>query len=58
MRIGAINVNDLLAAQEVFITNSIMRVMPVSRIEQHQVGEQTPGPVARTLMSLHEEALA
>lgn len=42
-----IDVSRLLAAREVFLTNSIMGVMPVTRIEQHVVSEGKPGEVAR-----------
>jgi branched-chain amino acid aminotransferase len=52
VRIGPLDVNTILAAKEVFITNSIMQVMPVGRIEQHQVGDQTPGPVTAMLMEM------
>src|SRR4051794_3371379 len=45
VHIQAVNVNDLLAAREVFLTNSIMQVMPVGRIEQHAVSEGGVGPV-------------
>jgi branched-subunit amino acid aminotransferase/4-amino-4-deoxychorismate lyase len=42
-------VNDLLAAEEIFLTNSIMQVMPVCRIERHAVGADKPGPVTLRL---------
>jgi len=40
-----IDVNRLLAADEVFLTNSIMGVMPVCRLERKAVGTEKPGPV-------------
>ena len=43
--IAAIDVNQLLEADEVFLTNSIMGVMPVCRIEKKAIGEDRPGAV-------------
>ncbi|MGF1633374.1 MAG: aminotransferase class IV [Phycisphaerae bacterium] len=45
----AIDVNRLLGATEVFLTNSVMGVMPVTGIERHTVGTGGPGPVTRKL---------
>ena len=53
----AINVDRLLAAGEVFLTNSVMGVMPVSRLEGSVVGDGTPGPVARRLRAAFEASL-
>ena len=47
---AAVTLETLLKAREVFLTNSIMEVMPVSHIEQHAVGEGRPGPLTRQLM--------
>jgi len=57
VRVAALNVNDLLAADEVFLTNSIMQVMPVGRIEKHAVGQEVPGPVTQRVMDLYQEEL-
>jgi branched-chain amino acid aminotransferase len=56
VRLAAVNVNQLLEADEVFLTNSIMEVMPVARIEQHQVGPTPPGPLTRRLMDAYQKA--
>jgi branched-chain amino acid aminotransferase len=40
-----IDVNQLLEADEVFLTNSIMQVMPVCRIERRAIGSDKPGAV-------------
>ncbi|MCK4658413.1 MAG: aminotransferase class IV [Phycisphaerae bacterium] len=45
-----LNIDDLLDADEVFITNSGMEVMPVIRVEQRDIGKGKPGPVTRDLM--------
>jgi branched-subunit amino acid aminotransferase/4-amino-4-deoxychorismate lyase len=46
-RAAAIDVNTLLAADEAFLTNSIMGVMPVCRIERKALGDDRPGPVTQ-----------
>ena len=43
-----LSINDLLSADEAFLTNSIMGVMPIGRVEQHAFAA-VPGPVTRTL---------
>jgi branched-subunit amino acid aminotransferase/4-amino-4-deoxychorismate lyase len=52
-----ITINDLLAAKEVFLTNAIMGVMPVTHIEQHKVGDEKVGPVAKKLRAAYEETV-
>ena len=42
-------VDDLLAADEVFLTNSSWGVLPVAAIEAHPIGAGKPGGVTRTL---------
>lgn len=42
---AAVDINRLLGAQELFLTNSIMGVMPVCRIERKPVGDERPGLV-------------
>ena len=54
LRRQAIDVNQLLAADEVFVTNSIMGVMPVCRIERKAIGEDKPGAVTVRLMALYQ----
>ena len=54
----ALAVQDLLAADEVFLTNAIMEVMPVARIEQHEVGTGRPGPVTRQLAEAYRALVA
>ncbi len=56
-RPAAINIETLLAADEVFLTNSIMGLMPVCRIERHAVGNDRPGPVYARLAELYENEL-
>jgi len=50
-------IQELLAAKEVFLTNSIMEIMPVCRIERHAVGKDKPGPVYKKLHDLYKKAV-
>ncbi len=45
-----LGIDDLLDAQEVFLTNSIMQVMPVIRVEKRDIGGGRVGEVARQLL--------
>jgi branched-subunit amino acid aminotransferase/4-amino-4-deoxychorismate lyase len=55
--ISAIDVNRLLEADELFLTNSIMGIMPVGRIERHAVGGDRPGPLTQRLAELYEQEI-
>lgn len=46
--IRGLSINDVLGADEVFLTNSIMGVMPVGGVEQHQY-KSVPGPITAKL---------
>ncbi|MBN1765885.1 MAG: aminotransferase class IV [Sedimentisphaerales bacterium] len=46
-------IKDLLDASEVILTNSIMEVMPVCRVEAHKVGQEKPGPFYQRLHELY-----
>ncbi|HEX8916756.1 MAG TPA: aminotransferase class IV [Humisphaera sp.] len=48
-----LTINDLLEADEVFVTNSSMGVMPVCRVERKPIGGDKPGPVTRRLMEAY-----
>lgn len=50
-----LNINDILAAEEIFITNVIMQVMPVVQVEQHLVGQGKVGPVTKLLLDKFNE---
>ena len=42
-------VERILGANEVFITNSLMEIMPVSKIDGHAVGKLIPGTITKLL---------
>jgi branched-chain amino acid aminotransferase len=50
-------VHDLLGAQEVFLTNVIMTVLPVTSIESHSVGDGKVGTVTKKLTEKYQELL-
>ncbi len=51
-------IDDLLASEEVFLTGSIMRIMPVTAIEKHEVGDGRPGEVTKRVSDLYTELIA
>ncbi|HOM61668.1 MAG TPA: aminotransferase class IV [Anaerohalosphaeraceae bacterium] len=52
-----LDINDLLSAEEVFLTNVIMTILPVIAVEGHTVAEGKPGPITKRLMEKYEEQL-
>jgi branched-chain amino acid aminotransferase len=57
-RTESIDVNRILGADEVFLTNSVMGVMPVCRLERKAVGNERPGEVTRQLADRYAETVA
>lgn len=52
-----LDINDLLAADEVFLTNVIMTVLPVTAVEAHTVGDGKPGPLTKRLLEQFRQKL-
>ena len=50
-----LTIDDLLGADEVFLTNVIMQVMPITKIEKHTVGDGQVGPVSKKLHKLFDQ---
>lgn len=48
---------DCLRADELFLTNVMMKVMPVTRIEKHTVGDGRAGPLTKTIAENYERQL-
>ncbi len=44
-----LSIDDLLGADEIFLTNVIMQVMPINKVENHTVGDGRVGDVAKKL---------
>ncbi len=53
-----LTINDLLDADEVFLTNVIMQVMPVCQVEKREIGNGKPGPVTTNLLQRFRELIA
>ena len=50
-----ITLNELLEADEVFLTNSLVEIMPLVEVDGHPVGKGTPGPVTQKIMGFYKE---
>lgn len=46
-------IHDVLSAKEIFLTNAIMGVMPVTHIEGHTVADGKPGALTQRLAGLY-----
>lgn len=51
-------IDDVLRADELFLTNAIMEVMPVTRIEQQAIGGEKTGPVTLRLLDAYRRLAA
>jgi len=51
-------IDDVLSAEEIFLTNAIMQVMPVNSVEKHTVSEGKIGPMAKKLKKSFDELVA
>ncbi len=52
---GKFTLNQLLQAEEIFITNSIIEILPVVAIERHKVANQKPGKLTKELIKLYKD---
>ena len=50
-----LSIDDLLGADEIFLTNVIMQVMPITRVENHAVGDGRVGDVAKKLQTSFDQ---
>lgn len=50
-------IDDVLSAEEIFLTNVIMQVMPITRVEKHTVGNGNVGPMAKELKRKFDELI-
>ena len=53
-----LKIGDLLEAQEVFLTNVIMEVLPVTSIEAHTVADAKPGKLTKKIGKAYKEKLS
>ncbi len=54
---GAYKPESLLEADECFLTNTTMEIMPVSEVDETRIGTGRPGPLTRRLQSLFRHNL-
>jgi branched-chain amino acid aminotransferase len=52
-----LGIDDLLDADEILLTNTMMQVMPVIRVEKHDIARGRVGPVARKLLEEYRKRL-
>jgi D-amino acid aminotransferase len=50
-------ISDCLDADEIFLTNVIMQVMPVRAVEKHTVGDGKPGPMTKKLQKYFDDVI-
>ena len=51
---GEIPLDDLLQAEEAFLTSSIREIVPIASIDGRPIGRGKPGPVTRRLMAAYK----
>jgi len=50
-----LSIDDLLGADEIFLTNVIMQVMPIMKVENHTVGDGRVGDVTKELQTCFDQ---
>ena len=53
---GPVTLEDVLSADEAFITSSVRGVIPITRVDEREVGNGKVGPVTAELMALYQKA--
>ena len=48
-------IDDVLSADEIFLTNVIMQIMPITSVEKHTAGNGKVGPITKKLMDYFNE---
>lgn len=52
-----LHIADVLEADEIFLTNVVMEVLPVVGVEKHTVGDGKVGPVTQKLREAFQAAI-
>jgi len=52
-----LGLEDVFSAQEAFLTNSVMEIMPLTEVDGRPVGDGRPGPVTLRLMAAYRKAV-
>ena len=50
-----LSIDDVLGADEIFLTNVIMQVMPINKVEKHTVGDGLVGPMTKKLHTFFDQ---
>ena len=50
-----LTINEVLGADEIFLTNVIMQVMPVVQVEKHTVSQGKVGEMTKQLLTIFQE---
>ena len=50
-----VELSELLRADEAFLTNSVLEIMPLTRLDDKPIGSGRPGPLTQRLMSAYKE---
>ena len=50
-----VSLDELMGAEEVFLTNSLIEVMPLIEIDGRQIGKGKPGPVTETIHKAYRD---
>ena len=50
-------IETLIKADEVFITNSLMEIMPIAEVEDNKVGKTIPGEITSQLMNAYKSLI-
>ena len=45
-----LSIDDVLGADEMFLTNVIMQVLPITKVEKHDVGDGKVGKTTKKMM--------
>ena len=53
----SLTIDDVLSADELFLTNVIMKVLPVNSVEKHTVGDGKVGPVTKKVQKMFDECI-
>jgi len=53
-----LSAREVLDADELFLTNSIMELLPVGRVERKEIGDGLPGPVTKQLAAAYKTLVA
>jgi len=53
-----ITLNELIQADEAFLTNSVMEIMPLTEVDGKPIGSGVPGQVTRKLMGAYKELVS